>query len=98
MRQLGKKDEAINYTWEQIVEYTKKKVNPDYEGFKSIQINPWKPSGEQYKKEKKINVLCVKWGSRYPADYVNKLYAGIKRNTTWDITFYCFTQDPTGLN
>lgn len=34
MRQLGKKDEAINYTWEQIVEYTKKKVNPDYEGFK----------------------------------------------------------------
>ncbi len=46
MRQLGKKDEAINYTWEQIVEYTKKKVNPDYEGFKPIQINPWKPSGE----------------------------------------------------
>lgn len=30
MRQLGKKDEAISYTWDQIVQYTKKKVNPEY--------------------------------------------------------------------
>lgn len=37
MRQLGKKDEAIRYTWKEIVEYTKKsKVNAEYEGFKAI--------------------------------------------------------------
>jgi hypothetical protein len=40
----------------------------------------------------------VKWGTRYPPSYVNKLYASIKRNTSWDITFYCFTDDGAGLN
>ena len=39
----------------------------------------------------------MKWGERYPAHYVNKLYASIKRNTTWNIEFYCFTDDPKDL-
>lgn len=42
--------------------------------------------------------MTVKWGTRYNADYVNKLYAGILRNTTWKITFYCFTDDGSGLH
>ena len=42
--------------------------------------------------------MTVKWGSRYGADYVNKIYSGVKRNTTWKFTFYCFTDDGTGLN
>lgn len=50
MRQLGKKDEAISYTWSQIVEYTKNKVNPNYEGFKPIQVNSWEPPREEYTK------------------------------------------------
>lgn len=50
MRQLGKKDEAISYTWSQIVEHTKQKVNPDYEGFKAIQVNTWEVPKEEYKK------------------------------------------------
>lgn len=29
---------------------------------------------------------------------MNKLYASIKRNTSWEITFYCFTDDGAGLN
>lgn len=45
MRQLGKKDEAISYTWDQIISYTQKKINPNYKGFKAIQVNSWKPSG-----------------------------------------------------
>lgn len=43
-------------------------------------------------------MLCVKWGTRYPASYVNKLYAGVKRNTTWEFDFYCFTEDSNGLH
>jgi hypothetical protein len=43
-------------------------------------------------------VLCVKWGTRYPSTYVNKLYAGIKRHTTWQFDFYCFTEDPSNLH
>jgi hypothetical protein len=48
MRQLGKKDEAISYTWSSIVDYTKKKVNSNYEGFKAIQVNSWVPPQEEY--------------------------------------------------
>ena len=43
-------------------------------------------------------MLSVKWGTRYPASYVNKLYAGIKRYTSWTVDFYCFTEDPSDLH
>lgn len=44
------------------------------------------------------NVACVKWGDKFNADYVNKLYAGVKRNTTLPFNFYCFTENPEGLH
>ena len=27
-----------------------------------------------------VNVLCMKWGNKYPADYVNRLYSMVARN------------------
>lgn len=45
-----------------------------------------------------IQVVCLKWGTKYSADYVNYLYASIKRNTTLDFNFTCFTDDPTGVH
>ena len=48
--------------------------------------------------DKKVSILAVKWGTRYDAEYVNKLYAGIARNTTWKFTFYVFTDDGKGLH
>lgn len=47
---------------------------------------------------KKINVICIKWGTIYSADDVNKLYAGIRRNTSRDFNFYCFTDNKAGLD
>ena len=44
-----------------------------------------------------VNILCVKWGTRYDSEYVNKLYRGIKNNCTKKFKFYCFTDDSTGL-
>jgi len=44
------------------------------------------------------NVICIKWGTRYPADYVNRLYNMVRRHTTCDIRFYCFTEIAEGLN
>lgn len=44
------------------------------------------------------NVICIKWGTRYPAEYVNRLYNMVKNNTTVGFNFYCFTDDTTGLN
>jgi hypothetical protein len=45
-----------------------------------------------------VNILAVKWGKKYGADYVNKLYVGIKKYTTKAFKFYCFTDDPTGMH
>ena len=43
------------------------------------------------------NVVCLKHGTKYDADYVNKLYAGVKRNSTVEFRFHCFTDNPEGL-
>ncbi|HFQ61299.1 MAG TPA: hypothetical protein ENK39_03240 [Epsilonproteobacteria bacterium] len=45
-----------------------------------------------------INVICIKWGHSYDAEYVNKLQNMIVRNTSYTIDFYCFTDDATGFN
>ncbi len=44
-----------------------------------------------------VNVVCMKWGDRYPAVFVNRLYAMVKRNTSWNVRFVCFTDDTTGI-
>lgn len=44
-----------------------------------------------------INVVCFKWGTEFSADYVNNLFHSVKRNTTLDINFICYTDDPTGI-
>jgi tetratricopeptide (TPR) repeat protein len=43
LRQLGKKEEAIKHSWDQIVEYTRKHGKPEYQGFTPVAINSWKP-------------------------------------------------------
>jgi hypothetical protein len=45
-----------------------------------------------------INIITVKWGTLYSADYVNKMYEMIKRHLTLPHTFYCLTEDDTGLD
>ncbi|MGV7234712.1 MAG: hypothetical protein ACQ9ET_00495, partial [Nitrosomonadaceae bacterium] len=44
------------------------------------------------------NIVCLKWGSLYDSSYVNKLYQGIKRNTSCEFQLHCFTDDPTGID
>ena len=45
----------------------------------------------------RVNVLCMKWGDYYTADYVNRLYAGVKRNLRLPFRFVCVTDDATGF-
>jgi hypothetical protein len=45
-----------------------------------------------------INVICLKWGSKYSVDYVNRLFASVNRNTTEHFRFHCFTDDTSGIN
>lgn len=43
-------------------------------------------------------IVCIKWGQKYSSDFVNKLYAMVRRNLTIPYRFVCFTEDPQGLN
>ena len=48
--------------------------------------------------KKVINVICIKWGNAYDANYVNTLKNMIKRHTSYTFDFYCFTEDSEGLD
>jgi hypothetical protein len=45
-----------------------------------------------------LEVVCVKYGTKYGADYVNKLYYGVKLHLEREHTFVCFTDDASGLD
>lgn len=42
-------------------------------------------------------VICMKWGTKYPAEYVNRLYSMVSRNLTLDFQMVCLTDDDTGI-
>ena len=44
------------------------------------------------------NVLCLKWGKLYSAEYVNRLYRGVSAHLHTPFRFVCVTDDPTGLS
>jgi len=43
-------------------------------------------------------VVCLKYGTKYSAEYVNKLYNGVKRNLTVPFEFVCYTEDSNGID
>lgn len=44
-----------------------------------------------------VNVLCVKWGTRYGAHYVNALYRSVQKHLKRPFLFHCVTEDASGL-
>jgi hypothetical protein len=43
-------------------------------------------------------VVCLKWGTKYGAEYVNKLNNMVARNLSIDYEFVCFTEDRKGID
>jgi len=43
-------------------------------------------------------VCCLKYGTKYSADYVNNLYNMVSRNLTVEHQFVCFTEDASGID
>ena len=43
-------------------------------------------------------IMCLKHGTKYSSDYVNKLYNGVKRHCTIDFEMVCLTDDPKGIH
>lgn len=42
-------------------------------------------------------VLCMKWGSKYGPEYVNRLHAMVKRHLRGPFHMVCLTDDATGI-
>jgi hypothetical protein len=45
----------------------------------------------------KVNIICMKWGDKFPEDYVNRLYAMVDRNLSLPFKFVCFTEHSNGI-
>ena len=43
------------------------------------------------------NVICIKWGSKFGAEYVNKLHRMVEKNLTIPHRFVCFTDNAEGI-
>lgn len=44
-----------------------------------------------------VNIVCMKWGTRYGPEYVNFLFNMVKRNTTLPFRFVCMTENKDGI-
>ena len=57
----------------------------------------WAAEFEAAQRSRTANVVCMKWGTLYGPEWVNKLYGGVVRNTTWKVRFVCLTDDSRGI-
>lgn len=46
----------------------------------------------------RVNVLCLKWGTRYGPHYVNTLFSSVSRHLARPFNFYCCTENAQGLD
>lgn len=44
------------------------------------------------------NVICIKWGTLFGPEYVNRLYSGVRRNLARPVRFFCMTEDAAGFH
>ena len=57
----------------------------------------WRAQFDEAQVTRRVSVVCMKWGDRYPALFVNRLYGMVARNTSWSVRFVCFTDDASGI-
>lgn len=44
-----------------------------------------------------MNIICMKWGTKFPPLYVDRLYGMVARNLTKPFRFICFTENGEGI-
>ena len=44
-----------------------------------------------------VNIVCMKWGTLYGPEYVNRLYGMVRRNLVRPFRFYCISDDFSGI-
>ena len=45
-----------------------------------------------------VNIMCIKWGTLFGPEYVNRLYSGVRRNMSRPVRFFCMTEHAEGLH
>lgn len=45
-----------------------------------------------------INIVCIKWGTKFSSAHVNILYRSVKKHLTQEHNFVCFTDNAVGLD
>ncbi|GAA5130509.1 hypothetical protein JIN84_04765 [Luteolibacter yonseiensis] len=45
-----------------------------------------------------LHLVCFRWGTRYGADYVNRLHAMVTRHLKSPFVFHCVTDEASGLS
>ena len=53
--------------------------------------------GGNFSKQQSINVICMKWGTKYSAKDVNILYSMVSRRLTLPYRFVCLTDNKQGI-
>ncbi|NVO23524.1 glycosyl transferase [Donghicola mangrovi] len=44
------------------------------------------------------NIICIKWGTLFGPEYVNRLYSGVRRNLNVPVRFFCMTEHSEGFH
>lgn len=44
------------------------------------------------------NIICIKWGTLFGPEYVNRLYSGVRRNLSVPVRFICMTENSDGFH
>ncbi|GAA5508044.1 hypothetical protein [Novipirellula caenicola] len=44
------------------------------------------------------NIVCIKWGTKYGSEYVNRLLHGIKKHLNLPFRFLCLTENSEGID
>lgn len=45
-----------------------------------------------------VNIMCIKWGTLFGPEYVNRLYSGVRRNMSRPVRFFCMTEHAEDLH
>ena len=46
----------------------------------------------------RANIFCIKWGTAFGPEYVNRLYSGVRRHMDRPVRFFCMTEHAEGLH
>jgi tetratricopeptide (TPR) repeat protein len=94
LRQVGKREEAVKMVIELIESDMSKSLETEY---RIGRLDLDQIEAQKVEPNEQVTIITVKWGTKYNAEYVNKLYRGFKRNTSASFRFVCFTDDAQGL-